>query len=189
MDIKSFQRALQQIAEARGISPEVIVETIEAAIATAYKKDYGQKGQKIKAKFNPVSGDVKFWQLKLVVDSSMLYTEEEIEALKEQKLLPAEDFIVKEGEEAPKKVVFNPEKHIMIADAKKEQSDINLGDELESVFNSLFHAWQMKVGGQPMAEGPVTLGDLRKLSFYELTKVDGLDAKGSLGATIVFKLF
>src|SRR6185295_19614816 len=119
MDIKSFQRAMAQIAEARGISPEVIIETLEAALATAYKKDYGQKGQKIKAKFNPVSGDAQFWQLKLVVDDSMLYTPEEIEALKEQKIMPSEDFMVaKEGEEAPKKVVFNPEKHIMLEEAK-----------------------------------------------------------------------
>ncbi|MBI1866154.1 MAG: transcription termination/antitermination protein NusA [Candidatus Staskawiczbacteria bacterium] len=116
MDIKSFQRALTQIAEERGISPEVIIGTLEAAIATAYKKDYGKKGQKIKAKFNPVSGDVQFWQVKLVVDESMLYTEEEIEALKEKKVIPAED-LEKEGEQ--KKVVFNPEKHIMIDDAKK----------------------------------------------------------------------
>ena len=132
MDIKSFQRALSQIAETRGISPEVIIGTLEAAIATAYKKDYGKKGQKIKAKFNPVSGDVKFWQLKLVVDESMLYTEEEIEALKEKKIVPSEDFDrVEEGQEAPKKVVFNPEKHIMIDEAKKENSKIKLGEELE----------------------------------------------------------
>ena len=79
--------ALRQIAEARGISPEAIIETIEAAIATAYKKDYGKKGQKIKAKFSPVSGDAQFWQVKLVVDESMLYTDEELAELKEQKIL------------------------------------------------------------------------------------------------------
>lgn len=132
MDIKSFQRALEQIAEARGISAEVVIETIEAAIATAYKKDYGQKGQKIKAKFNLISGDVKFWQLKLVVDDSMLYTEEEIEELKAKKLSPAEDFeIYKEGDEAPKKVIFNTEKHIMLEDAKEKDSKIKIGEELE----------------------------------------------------------
>ncbi|OGZ63294.1 MAG: transcription termination factor NusA [Candidatus Staskawiczbacteria bacterium RIFCSPHIGHO2_02_FULL_34_10] len=130
--MKSFQRALGQIAEVRGISPEVIIETLEAAIATAYKKDYGQKGQKIKAKFNPVSGDVKFWQVKLVVDESMLYTEEEIEALKEKKIMPSEDFDrVVEGQEAPKKVVYNPEKHVMLDEAKKKNLDIKLGEELE----------------------------------------------------------
>ncbi len=132
MDIKSFQRALSQIAETRGISPEVIIGTLEAALATAYKKDYGQKGQKIKAKFNQVSGDAQFWQLKLVVDESMLYTQEEIDALKEKKIMPSEDFDrVIEGQEAPKKVVFNPEKHIMINEAKKENPKIQLGEELE----------------------------------------------------------
>lgn len=132
MDIKSFQRALSQIAETRGISPEVIIGTLEAAIATAYKKDYGQKGQKIKAKFNPVSGDVKFWQLKLVVDESMLYTQEEIDALKEQKIMPSEDFDrVIEGQEAPKKVVFNSEKHIMLPEARQKDAKIQLGEELE----------------------------------------------------------
>jgi len=129
MDIKSFKGALAQIAEERGISPEKVIETIEAAIATAYKKDYGQKGQKIKAKFNPVSGDVKFWQIKLVVDDSMLYTEEEIEEMKERKEMPKEDY--REGEEAPKKYVFNPEKHIMIADAKKDYPKIKVGEEIE----------------------------------------------------------
>lgn len=129
MDLKSFHRALAQIAEERGITPEVIIGTLEAAIATAYKKDYGKKGQKIKAKFNPVSGDVKFWQVKLVVDESMLYTEEELEEMKERKEIPQEDF--KEGEEAPKKYVFNPEKHIMAEDAKKHNSKIKVGEELE----------------------------------------------------------
>lgn len=129
MDIKSFKGALTQIAEERGISPEKVIETIEAAIATAYKKDYGQKGQKIKAKFNPVSGDVKFWQVKLVVDQSMLYTEEEVEEMKENKELPKDEY--KEGEEGPRKYVFNPEKHIMIEDAKKDYPKIKIGEEIE----------------------------------------------------------
>ena len=138
MDIKSFKGALAQIAEERGISPEKVIETIDAAIATAYKKDYGQKGQKIKAKFNPVSGDCNFWQVKLVVDESILYTEEEVEKMKENKELPREDY--REGatftsgeatDETPKKYVFNPEKHIMIEDAKKDYPEIKVGEEIE----------------------------------------------------------
>ncbi|MCX6724071.1 MAG: transcription termination factor NusA [Candidatus Staskawiczbacteria bacterium] len=129
MDIKSFKGALAQIAEERGISPEKVIETIEVAIATAYKKDYGEKGQKIKAKFNPTSGDVKFWQVKLVVDDSMLYTEEEIEEMKEKREFPQEE--ARPGEETPKKYVFNPEKHIMISDAKKDYPKIKVGEEIE----------------------------------------------------------
>ena len=132
MDLKNFQRALAQIAETRGISEQAIIETIEAALATAYKKDYGQKGQKIKAKFNPISGDAQFWQVKLVVDDSMLYTPEEIEELKAQKITPVEDFgVQKEGEEETKKVVFNEEKHITLEDAKKKDLKVKPGDELE----------------------------------------------------------
>ena len=129
MDIKSFQRALAQIAEERGISPEKVIETIEVAIATAYKKDYGEKGQKIKAKFNPVSGDVKFWQIKLVVDNSMLYTDEEIEEMKERKEIPQDED--RAGEEPPKKYVFNEEKHILIDEAKKDYPKIKAGEEIE----------------------------------------------------------
>ena len=129
MDIKSFKGALAQIAEERGISPEKVIETIEAAIATAYKKDYGEKGQKIKAKFNPVSGDVKFWQIKLVVDNSMLYTDEEIEEMKENKIIPQDE--ARAGEEPPKKYVFNEEKHIMLIDAKKDFPKIKAGEEIE----------------------------------------------------------
>ena len=129
MDIKSFKGALSQIAEERGITPEKVIETIEAAIATAYKKDYGQKGQKIKAKFNPVSGEVKFWQVKLVVDQSMLYTDEEIEEMKERKEIPQDE--ARDGEEPPKKYVFNTEKHIMVEDAKKDYPKIKVGEEIE----------------------------------------------------------
>ncbi|MFA6190439.1 MAG: transcription termination factor NusA [Candidatus Staskawiczbacteria bacterium] len=129
MDIKSFKGALAQIAEERGISPERVIETIEAAIATAYKKDYGQKGQKIKAKFNSTSGDVQFWQIKLVVDNSMLYTDEEIEEMKERKEIPQDE--ARAGEEPPKKYVFNPEKHIMLVEAKKDHSKIKIGEEIE----------------------------------------------------------
>jgi len=129
VDIKNFKGALAQIAEERGISPERVIETIEAAIATAYKKDYGEKGQKIKAKFNPISGDVQFWQIKLVVDESMLYTDEEIEEMQENKIIPQDE--ARAGEEAPKKYVFNEEKHIMIADAKKDYPKVKVGEDIE----------------------------------------------------------
>ena len=129
MDIKLFKGALAQIAEERGISPERVIETIEAAIATAYKKDYGEKGQKIKAKFNSTSGDVQFWQIKLVVDNSMLYTDEELEEMQERKEIPQDE--ARAGEEAPKKYVFNEEKHIMLADAKKDYPNIKIGEEIE----------------------------------------------------------
>lgn len=123
MDIKSFTSAIAQIAEEKGISSEKVMESIETAIAAAYKKDYGKKGQKILAKLDSQSGEVKFWQAKLVVNEKMIYSEKELEELKEKKIEPEE-----EGE---KKVRFNPEKHILIKEAKKINPKIKAGQELE----------------------------------------------------------
>ena len=121
MDLKQFASALGQISEEKGISPEKVLETIEIALAAAYKKEYGEKGQIVRAKFNPKTGDVKFSQIKIVVDQSMLKPEGE-----EEKEISAEP-----EEEGEKKIRFNAERHIMLDEAKKTKKDIMVGDEIE----------------------------------------------------------
>ncbi|MDI6591781.1 MAG: transcription termination factor NusA [Patescibacteria group bacterium] len=119
MDIKTFTSAIAQIAEEKGISTEKVLESIEAAIAAAYKKDHGKKGQIIRAKLDPKSGEVKFWQVKLVVDKNMIYSERE---LREEKIPP---------EPTEGKIRFNPEKHILVEEARKINPKIKAGEELE----------------------------------------------------------
>jgi len=118
MDPKQFLIAIAQIAEEKGISQEQIIETIEMAIAAAYKKDYGQKGQNVKIRFNPETGEFKVFQVFLIVDESMLREEEEGEV---EEVDEAED----------KKIRFNPLKHMMVEEAKKIKKDIKPGEELE----------------------------------------------------------
>jgi len=145
MEIKDFISAIAQIAEEKGIPQEKVLETIEQAWAAAYKKDYGKKGQVIRAKIDLKSGQIKFWQVKLVVTKSMIYSEtelsqmeakvkkktksssiEELEKIKEKKI-EEEPAKITIGEE---KVRFNPERHIMLAEAKKIESKIKPGEEL-----------------------------------------------------------
>ncbi|HUW72028.1 MAG TPA: transcription termination factor NusA [Candidatus Humimicrobiaceae bacterium] len=132
MDIKSFASAIAQIAEEKGISPEKIWETIESAIAAAYKKEYGGKGQVIKCKLDHRSGELQFWQIKSVVTKSMIYTEEELEKLKEKREKNIEEgpSLAKTGEDE-EKIRFNPEKHILLEEAKKIKPKIKTGEELE----------------------------------------------------------
>lgn len=130
MDIKTFTSAVAQIAEEKGISSEKVIEIIEQAIAAAYKKDYGEKGQKIEAKLDPETGGVNFWQVKLVVDDKMLLSEEEIEEMKKRKDLEEEERR-EEDDDKEKKVRFNPERHIMIEEAKKINSKIKTGEEVK----------------------------------------------------------
>jgi N utilization substance protein A len=136
MDLKNFGAAISQIAEEKGISYEKVIESIESAIAAAYKKDYGKKGQIIKAKMNPETGEVLFWQVKLVVDKDRIFSEEELSEMEENSFQPAEQFNEPDGEE--KKVRFNPEKHVMIEDAKKINPKIKIGEELEMVLETKF---------------------------------------------------
>src|SRR3989338_5986642 len=139
MDLKQFASALNQISEEKGISQEKVLETIEMALAAAYKKEYGERGQIIRAQFNPKTGDVKFFQIKIVVDESMLKPEEPSDAPayaeastgKEAMWGKEEPAIVEEESEDEKKIRFNEERHIMLDEAKKINKDITVNAELE----------------------------------------------------------
>lgn len=146
MDIKNFTSAIAQIAEEKGISAEKVLETIEMAIAAAYKKDYGKKGQIIHAKLSPETGEVQFWQVKLVVDKKMIYSEKELAALQSASFAPegreklkeekTEEESFTKAATGKEKVRFNPERHIMIEEAKKINPKIKAGEELQMILIS-----------------------------------------------------
>lgn len=146
-DLKTFKAALEQLEVDRGVSREKIIEAIEMALAAAYKKEYGKKDQIVRAYFDFEGGAVRFEQVKIVVDDSMIKSEEELEEearIREEKMREAkergeeyredrreeEEMIQGEGDEVPRKVRFNPERHIMINEAKKIKKGVALGDEL-----------------------------------------------------------
>ena len=133
MDLKSFASAVNQLSQEKGLPAEKIVESIETALAAAYKKEYGEKSQVIKAKLDPKTGHMDFWQVKTVVDDTMIFSEAELEEMREAAEStegPAAAKAMAGETETIEKVKFNPEKHIMIADAKKENPQINVGEEV-----------------------------------------------------------
>jgi len=107
MDKQPFTSAIEQICEEKGIAKERVLETIELALAAAYKKDFGCKGQNIKVNFDLETSQMSVFLIKLVVDESMLKKEDE------------EETEETEETEEEKKTRFNPEKHIMIKEFKK----------------------------------------------------------------------
>ncbi len=138
MDQKQFLSAMSQIAEEKGISQEQIVETLEMAIAAAYKKDYGKKGQNIKVKFDIKTGEIKVFQVFLVVDESMLKKDEEGNIEQEAPTLAEGEVGVPTspeenvGEEGEKKIRFNPYKHLMVEEAQKLKKGAKSGDEIQT---------------------------------------------------------
>lgn len=63
-----FEFAIEQICEEKGISKDAVIETIESALAAAYRKDYGEKGQNIQAEFDPKTGKTTIFEIKEVVE-------------------------------------------------------------------------------------------------------------------------
>ncbi len=63
----SFSLAIDQIVAEKGISKERVLETIEAAIAAAYRKDHGERGQDIRAEFNEEDGSARLFKVVTVV--------------------------------------------------------------------------------------------------------------------------
>jgi N utilization substance protein A len=63
-----FLIALTQLAAERNLPREIVLSAIEAALASAYRKDAIAAGQNISVKLDPGSGEVTVYILKAVVD-------------------------------------------------------------------------------------------------------------------------
>ena len=150
MDLKTLNSALSQLEEERGIPKDKVIEAIEMALAAAYKKDYGKRGQIIKAVFDIDSGKTEFSQIKVVVDNSVLKERPAAEPIEEEEATPTkkrrgvfveenveekwggkevETYINSDGVEMPK-FYFNEDQHIMLDDAKKIKKGAKVGDEI-----------------------------------------------------------
>lgn len=114
-DLKTMNLVIEQLADERGIPREKMLEAVEGALATAYKREFGKREQVVRAHFNAESGDVDFYQIKLVVDTTTVRTEEEDDRV---------------GEDGMPLSLYNEEKHIMLDDAARIKRGVVVGDEI-----------------------------------------------------------
>lgn len=142
-DLKVMNSVLTELEEERGIPRDKVIEAIEAALATAYKKEYAKRGQIIRAKLDLNTGTTEFQQIKEVVDENTVRFLEEGEEEPEQKHFhhegrphrvdesaKAEPKLDAEGNPIIELPRYNPEQHILLADAKLMKRDAKVGDEL-----------------------------------------------------------
>lgn len=135
LDLKTLKSALLQLEEERKIPRDKIVDAIEQSLAAAYKKDYGKKGQIVRVKLDMDSGGMEFYQVKIVVDETtvrFLAEGEEADFGDDEKRPGKYEAapIVKDPSEPEPLPVFNPEKHIMIDDARKMKKSAELDEEI-----------------------------------------------------------
>ena len=128
LDLKTMGSALDQLEAERGIPRKKIIEAIEQALAAAYKKDYGKKGQIVRAVFDVSSGKTEFIQVKIVVDENAVRMPEDSDedaGVKESAL----NKNAPEGEETSLRR-FNPEHDLLLTDARRIKKDAATGDEI-----------------------------------------------------------
>lgn len=126
-DLKVINSVLAEMEEERGIPRVKMIDAIEQSLATAYKKEFGKRGQIITCEFDMETGTTNFNQIKIVVDESMIKPEPELDENGEEIVVEEK---TKEGDEEDTKVRFDEEKHIMISTAQMIKKGVALEEEL-----------------------------------------------------------
>lgn len=144
--MSEISSAIKQLCEEKNLDYNSVIGAIELALAAAYRKDYGERNQNIRVKFDPVAGKSEIFDVKTVVDNlpeqeeaemlQNLYNPNPKEIAREEGRFGfgREDFRyepstpVVEGEEEKKK--FNPKTDIQIKEAGIMKHDAKIGDEI-----------------------------------------------------------
>lgn len=118
MDNKAFKDAVDLLVKEKGIEADVIYETMELALTSAYKKNYHSLSN-VRVDINRNNGEIHVYSFKTVVDP-----EEEIEVVVDETF---------DGEEIKEKVKlpFDERIHLTLEEGRKVVPDIKLGETIE----------------------------------------------------------
>lgn len=177
-------QAIRQICDEKGLTYESVLDTIQAALAAAYRKDFGEKNQNIQVEFNPETGEMKAFDVKTIVEDADLEEEtkkwEELKAEHEAKVKEA----VEKGEPEPEMEMFkrfNPKTEWMISEAKTEYPEAKLGEvirrplEIPAAFGRMAAQTAKQVIMQKLREAE------RELIFGEFKGREGELVVGTVG--------
>lgn len=117
MNSKEFKKALDYIVTEKGIDEEVVIEAMQSALSTAFRKnekaDYASR-----VLIDKNTGEIKVFKVTTIVED---YDEDEEDEIENE--LP-------EGEELEEKVRHDYLNEMMISDAKKINKEYQVGDEI-----------------------------------------------------------
>lgn len=118
LDAKKFKLALDALVNEKGIEEQVIIDALELALTSAYKKNYNSLSN-VRVDINRDSGEIKVFSFKEVVDP-----EQEVDVVVD------EDF---EGNPIVEKMKFPFDEriHLTLEEARKIVPDIELGETIE----------------------------------------------------------
>ncbi len=130
--MSEITKAIKAICEEKGLAYEAVLESIEAALAAAYRKDFGNRQQNIKVKFDPETQDMKAWDVKEVVEDideeKLEKDQEELNVRREKARLENRELTEEEMADLAR---FNPKTQMMLTQAKEINKKAKVGEILE----------------------------------------------------------
>ncbi len=109
MNAKEFLIALDNIVKEKNIDRQIVLDAMETALTTAYKKNYGKSNSKVIV--NPDTGEIKVYSfITVVADQEEVEDEEGNKILKE----------------------INPDLEIKLSDARKINKTLEIGDTIDT---------------------------------------------------------
>lgn len=150
--VSEIALAIKQICEEKKISYESVIKTIEAALAVAYRKDFGEKNQNIQVDFDAETGGARVFDEKTVVADELKEKWEKEKAEREAaeaaaeaagtsvtaptppptEAIPAEAPTEEIASEEPVEERFDPKLMFSLAEAKEKKADAALGDVIRT---------------------------------------------------------
>ncbi|MEA3398582.1 MAG: transcription termination factor NusA [Patescibacteria group bacterium] len=137
--MENITSAIKQICEEKNLSYDAVINTIESALAAAYRKDYGKKNQNIKVIFNNDVSKSKVFDVKTVVedlpeeindeDAKTGETKDNNKQKEKGQEEKADKLEAREEEEEERK--FNPKTEMQLTDAKLIKKTAKIGDEIK----------------------------------------------------------
>ena len=132
---QDFMEALDELEKDRGIDKEIIIDTIEQALLTAYKKNFGS-AQNVRVEVDREDGEVRVFSQRRVVDESDLYdTFLEIELADARKIDPSYELgDIIENEVTPKdfgRIAAQTAKQVVVQRIREAEREIVYNEFIE----------------------------------------------------------
>ena len=166
--VNPFFAAIEEICEEKGLDKDIVIETVEAALAAAYRKDYGRPKQIVRATLNPETGKAEMFRV-----YNVLADEEEVKE-KEHELTVAEAKEMDPAAEAGGEVVMplphqeefgriaaQTAKQVIIQRIREAERNL-LFDEFKTKENQVANATVSQVDGRNII---VSLGKVNAILY------------------------
>ncbi len=130
--MSEITKAIQSLCDEKNLSYQAVMDTIEIALAAAYRKDFGNKQQNIKVKFDPETGDMQAWDVKTVVEDiaeeALEKAQEELAGRRQKAKDESRELTDEDTADLPR---FNPKTELMMTPAKEFKKKATVGEVLE----------------------------------------------------------